>query len=391
MNPNDLIKTLSLSEDRAFFVYDFSVFLENLKKVRNQFKRHHSKVNIFFSLKANPNLQLISFIRDHVDGFDVSSLREWRALKDLGVAPNKISFSGPGKTQVLLEEAQGVFAVHVDSLEEWKICDRLGLPMSLRWGSPVGKDRKLGLSRDEILFVLTHSKVNRFLGLHVYLGREAFSVDSAQKCLQELNQLMRLHPDSFVKEPTLFLGPGLTAAEEVSDPLITECALTLEIGRGLMGSAGLYVVPVLAVKNRNQDRKSVIVNGGLQHLGSPLVSPRVPLKNLQPPCYRKVNGLWTQLTEKRIEVQVAGSLCLSHDTLHPRVLVPESLQRGDRLVFENCGAYGLTAGVPFFIGQDLPQEFLLDTMGVVKNISPKNFIPYHQGFDLEKILGDLNV
>ena len=93
-----------------------------------------------------------------------------------------------------------------------------------------------------------------------------------------------------------------------------------------------------------------------------------------------------QSIESKESASLYGSLCVSHDCLNPRMPMPKDLKRGDWLIFPDCGAYGVTASAPFFIGQSLPNEWAcVDSQAnslSIKNVFPENFKSYHQATQL---------
>ena len=152
---------------------------------------------------------------------------------------------------------------------------------------------------------------------------------------------------------------------------------TFELGRGLVASCGFYAAPVLSRKLLDRGGEALVLHGGLQHLGSPFVSFAQKVETLQASALRQGQ----KLQEESKEFLVAGSLCLGHDILHPRLKLPANIQRGDWVIFPQAGAYGLSAGVPFFIGQDLPREVIFEN-GSFKDSTLKDFRLYQECFDL---------
>lgn len=150
------------------------------------------------------------------------------------------------------------------------------------------------------------------------------------------------------------------------------------MGRSLIASAGYYAVPVLSVKKTSSGRPTVIVDGGLNHLGSPAQAFHKGEANI--PILVLKAGKNPLLAGPTEGMSVYGSLCLWHDCLVGHSKVASNIERGDWLVFSNCGSYGLSAAVPFFIGQPLPNEFLLTLDQKIENITASNFKPYHERF-----------
>jgi len=263
-----------------------------------------------------------------------------------------------------------------------------GIPVSLRIFSDDAFSAKLGFTREAYERALsapnaasTTAAPPAFRGLHVYLGREGFSFARLQRAVDGMDALLRAAPEKFRSDPVLAIGPGLPArwdrwTGDRPPPFRLPRPCELEIGRGLVGDAGMYATPVLARKSTDAGDDVVIVNGGLQHLGGPFVTAAQKLGDVQAWLFRdgaRVRGHGTKT------FVVTGSLCLGHDILHPRLSLPESVRRDDWLVFPCAGAYGPTAGVPHFIGQDPAREFLVEG-GRIEDATVQDFRLYHECF-----------
>ncbi|MCM2282615.1 MAG: hypothetical protein NDI61_12300, partial [Bdellovibrionaceae bacterium] len=296
---------------------------------------------------------------------------------------HRISVSGPGKTDSCLSKAKElrVQVIHVDSLDE---LHALGHPgtcgIGLRLPSADGQSGKLGLTAMEMEQAIQTSPVPLW-GLHSYLGRERFSKAQLSQSWESMAQLISRFPTRFQTQPRLALGPGLPArwqsdAEGASHASLgSSMPCDFEVGRGLLAAAGYYATPVLARKATNFGDETVIVNGGLQHLGSPFVTATQKLTDIQAICVRAGQPV----QEETKTFAIYGSLCLGHDVLHPRLPLPRSLRRGDWIVFPLAGAYGLTGGVPHFIGQDLPTEWIYEN-GRLRDVTAHDFRLYHDSF-----------
>ncbi len=371
--------------DSPFFIYDALAVAGKIAAFRGAFG---PEARLRFSVKSNPNPGLLRWLAPRIDGFDVSSETELRLLRGLGFGDAPVSVSGPGKTDACLRAAAGFadVVVHVDSEDELAAMPP-GVPVSLRIFSDDAFSAKLGFTREAYERALSAppapSAAPRpaFRGLHVYLGREGFSFARLQRAVDEMGALLRAAPGKFRPAPVLAIGPGLPARWDRWDgnrppPFRLPGPCEFEIGRGLVGEAGMYATPVLARKSTDAGDDVVIVNGGLQHLGSPFVTAAQKLGDVRAWLFR--GGERVRESGEKTFV-VTGSLCLGHDILHPRLSLPESVRRDDWLVFPCAGAYGPTAGVPHFIGQDPAREFLAEG-DRTEDVTVQDFRLYHECF-----------
>jgi diaminopimelate decarboxylase len=106
------------------FVYDADVLEGTFRELRGLLPE---SVDIFFSLKANPNISVCAFLGARGAGAEVSSYAELVTALRAGVAPEDIIFLGPGKDLRELTACveAGIHAVVCESLEELRQLDRL--------------------------------------------------------------------------------------------------------------------------------------------------------------------------------------------------------------------------------------------------------------------------
>ena len=395
---------------QAFFIYSENKIHQQkhyLKDFFQNFQNIKKKFSIYYSAKSNPNFYLINIVKDLVDGFDVSSSDELELLINMGVSPSKITFSGPGKTEESLTKAiqYQIKCLHLDSEDEYNAILKIqssnefiahtiqrSIPVSLRIEGSQVESKKLGFSLNEAKTFLEKSPSLTLQGLHCYIGRESFTQSLFDETINQIQKIITEFKSHFIKAPTLFIGPGLPihSDRQMKDNAKNEVFLVqqennsdlvLEIGRALIGPCGFYGAKVLERKQTNQKREVVILEGGLQHLGSPIQSFRDHSKKWNPMVVRNQqilnNSLNTSNKEsKLINMTIYGSLCLWHDALVVHALLPHDLKRGDWLIFSDCGAYGLTAGAVHFINQRLPTEWLLSTQGHLTDITNKLYKNY---------------
>lgn len=371
--------TQILEKEKAFFIYDLAELKKRVLLIRVRFQG----IPLFYSVKSNPNRSLLVFLDSLVDGFDVSSEGELSFLLAMGISPDRITFSGPGKTDSALRLAteKKIHALHIDSLSELKTLQSLKskIPWTLRLAGPQPIAAKLGFTIEELHGILRQLPAGSLAGLHCYLGRESFQQELFTETLETFQNFFSTYATVFQSSPRAFVGPGLPSSFSEESPLTVRTgtlALSLELGRALVGPAGFYGAPVLSHKTVDSGRHLILMEGGLQHLGSPLQSYRDQNRSLQ---------LWVlrdgQILKESFELtaSIYGSLCLWHDCLVPNMKVPSSLRRGDWLLFSEAGAYGLTAGVPYFIGQSLPTEWGADADGHITDFTNHQFKTYLEG------------
>lgn len=390
------------TDGRPFFVYSQEVLAGRSRHLQKSLAEIlPSRVTEFYySLKTNSNCAVVETLTDLGWGLDVSSVRELDYATSV-IGPERIQFSGCAKESHALKRSaeSRIRRHHIDSLDEWNVlkaqsnvnlCLRVSVEalreISTRFGLQLDDflsdvfALKHGLSLVELDEIFLQSSERRLSGLHFYLGREQYSPQRLETVAKVLTAVCQTSSSRFISDWSLSIGPGLPTSMpnfsfnnlENKHAIVKLPHVSFEIGRALVGPAGSYVAQVLSVKEWENGRRTVIINGGLQHLGG---SIRPIFLDSQNDCgddrqndelhlsALRSNGKNVELLNARpgqrtMRVTVFGSLCLGHDVVLAKVHVPTTLKRGDWLVFSNAGAYGLSAGVPRFISQDLPREFL---------------------------------
>ncbi|MFD0772491.1 type III PLP-dependent enzyme [Streptomonospora algeriensis] len=373
------------------FVYDTQVLKETYSGLR---ERLDPAIDILYSLKANPNVSVCSYLASLGAGAEVSSMVELRTALWAGVPPEHIIYLGPGKSRRELEECvrAGLGAVVCESLEELTEVDRIAqeagtreVPVLLRVnpafhtkGSGLamgGKPRQFGIDY-ELLHgaraVISELTLARLDGFHVYMGtRFLNAADIVHNTEQILSATAELAKVLDIELRTVDFGGGFGVAyfdnetdldidtltsgiNRASREFLREhpdCRLINELGRYLTAMSGTYMVQVLYVKESMGER-FVVTDGGTNHhmaavgVGS-FVKRNFPIRALSAPGAEK-GGLCT----------VTGPLCTPNDVLGKRVALP-AVRPGDLVGVERSGAYGPSASPGLFLSHGFPGEVLV--------------------------------
>ncbi|MGH7342356.1 MAG: pyridoxal-dependent decarboxylase, exosortase A system-associated, partial [Candidatus Rokuibacteriota bacterium] len=148
------------------------------------------------------------------------------------------------------------------------------------------------------------------------------------------------------------IGEHLRALAADARRVLPGAALVLELGRYLVGEAGIYVCRVI---DRKVSRGEVflVTDGGLHHhLAASGNFGQVIRKNYPVAIGNRVRGA------RRETASVVGPLCTPLDLLADRMELAEA-HPGDLVVVFQSGAYGLTASPTAFLGHPPPAEVLV--------------------------------
>jgi len=124
-----------------------------------------------------------------------------------------------------------------------------------------------------------------------------------------------------------------------------------ESGRHLVASSGTLVTRVMDVKDSKDEKRYLVLDTGIHHLGGMSGLGRIPRFSieLEPPAARRGNEVET--------FDVVGQLCTPLDCMGRRIELP-TVEPGDLLAIPNVGAYGPTASVTHFLSRSTPAEIV---------------------------------
>ncbi len=347
---------------------------------------------LHYAMKANPLPAVVQLMAGLVDGIDVASAGELQVALAAGAAPRHISFAGPGKRDAELQAAvrAGVL-VNVESPRELPVLaaasQALGLPARVAVrvntdfelkGSGMkmgGGPKPFGVDAEAVPALLT--RIGQlglaFEGFHLYAGSQnlrAAAIAQAQTLSFELALRLAEHAPQpvltlnlgggfgipyFPGETRLDLAPVaavLTSLVERARQDLPQAALVLELGRYLVGEAGVYVARVI---DRKVSRGQVflVVDGGLHHhLSASGNFGQVLRRNHPVAIANRMNDTAREVAS------VVGPLCTPLDLLADRMPLAVA-QEGDLVVVYQSGAYGASASPHGFLGHPACAEVLV--------------------------------
>jgi diaminopimelate decarboxylase len=373
-----------------FFAYDRQLITKRVELLRAELP---ADVQVSYAVKANPMPAVVQHLAGLVDSLDVASAGEMRTALDTGTSPQRVSFAGPGKrVEELTQAVAAGVTVEMESETEAQRLAEVGARLGVRprvavrvnpdfqvKGSGMrmgGGSQQFGVDAEQVPALLKQVAATDldFLGFHVFPGSQNLNADilcTAQRQTAEL--ALRLAADAGVELRYLNLGGGFgipyferdqpldlrAVGTNLADvvgglvrPAFPDARVVLELGRYLVGEAGVYVTGVI---DRKQSRGEtfLVVDGGLHHqLAASGNFGQVIRKN-----YPVAIG--TLMDRPATETaSVVGCLCTPLDLLANRATFPPAAV-GDLVVVFQAGAYGLTASPTAFLGHPLPIEVLV--------------------------------
>lgn len=353
---------------------------------------------IHYAFKANPNQEVLRFIRSMGIGADVASLGELRLALEAGFPPGKIEFTGPGKTieELSLAIDLGISSINVESISEinniFDLCRTKGKPAnlgirlnpkakSLSSGMKMGGDTQFGIIEDDLekaISIIENSKSYlNFTGLHMHLGSQFLEseklISNFRLILGKADEIANLYKidlrkvnfgggwgiDIFGNKPALDLPLIKRSLLELfTDPKyranFENTRFIIEPGRFLVAESGIYAVKIL-YRKKGYKKEFLVVNGGMHqnYLAAGGIG-QVIRRNLEADV---VGG--NNYCEGTTKYTVVGSLCIPDDVLASELELHPEIKEGDTLFFHNSGAYGYSASPLKFLSHTFPQEIVI--------------------------------
>ena len=288
-----------------FYAYDRALLRARVAALRGVLP---PGVQLHYAMKANPLPALVGFMARLVDGIDVASAGELKVALDAGANPAEVSFAGPGKRDAELRQAVASrVLVNIESFREVAALDAisnaLGLPARVAVrvnpdfelkGSGMkmgGGPKQFGVDVEQVPALLAHigHAGLAFEGFHLFAGSQNLRAESICEAQQRSFALaVRLAQDAprpvrflnlgggfgipyFPGEQRLDLAPigdNLAQLAQQAQVELPEAALVIELGRYLVGEAGVYVARIVDRKT-SRGQVYLVTDGGLhQHLAA---------------------------------------------------------------------------------------------------------------------------
>jgi diaminopimelate decarboxylase len=322
---------------------------------------------VCYAMKANSNQSVVRTLARLGAGADVVSEGELKRARLAGVPPEKIMFSGVGKTERELALAldEDILCVNVESEAELAQLSAIATTkgkrarISIRVNPDVDAKthRKIATGKAENKFGIpishardVYAQAARLPGLQVtgvdmHIGSQITELQPFGDAFALLNEFVRtLRADGHtIAHVDLGGGLGIPYRDDNEPPPRPEayadvvkkatrdlgCTLIFEPGRLLVGNAGVLVTRVLYMK-RGEAKTFVIVDAGMNDL-------------VRPTLYDAYHAIWpvreTEPQTTHVVADVVGPVCETGDFLAEGRDLPQPAA-GDLLAVMSAGAYG---------------------------------------------------
>jgi diaminopimelate decarboxylase len=322
---------------------------------------------VCYAMKANSNQAVIATLARLGAGADVVSEGELLRARAAGIPPEKIMFSGVGKTEreLALAVEQGILCVNVESEPELELLAAIGAQkgratdISIRVNPDIDPKThaKIATGKAENKFGIPISRARevyaraaklkgvRVTGVDMHIGSQITELDPFSDAFALLADFVReLRADGHViRHVDLGGGLGIPYREDNEPPpdpsayaavvkratRDLDCQLIFEPGRLIVGNAGILVTRVLYVK-RGEAKTFVIVDAGMNDLVRPTLYDAH--HDLRPVKEAPVGA-------PRLIADLVGPVCESGDFIAQDRPMTEP-KAGDLVAIISAGAYG---------------------------------------------------
>ncbi len=359
------LDTLAASVGTPFYCYSSATLERHYQVFAGAFADVDALV--CYAMKANSNQAVIKTLGLLGAGADVVSGGELKRARAAGIAPEKIMFSGIGKTaeELALALDEGILCINVESEPELELLSRIAAAkgraahISVRVNPDIdakthhkiatGKaENKFGIPLSRARAVYAHAAKLpgiKVAGVDMHIGSQITDLDPFGNAFTLLAEFVRtLRADGHaIAHVDLGGGLGIPYRDDNEPPPLPQayaavvkratrdlgCRLIFEPGRLIAGNAGILVTRVLFVKH-GEAKNFVVVDAAMNDLVRPtLYDAHHEIRPVAEPAPGA----------HRLRADVVGPVCESGDFLALGRDLPEP-KPGDLLAVMSAGAYG---------------------------------------------------
>ncbi|WP_434796579.1 diaminopimelate decarboxylase family protein [Terrisporobacter vanillatitrophus] len=399
MIDNNILRQLMSKVNKSFYVYDEEEILKSINILKDKFK----EFEILYSVKTNPNKNILNLMSKNNIGADAASAKEVGISNVANINKNNIIYSAPGKRRKDIEESIDKCIITADSYNELSLLNEIGkdsnthLEVGLRINADYnifGGDSissKYGVDEETLLenknFIDSLSNIE-IVGIHVHLQSQILDYEIiynyyeyvlklALFCKKEMNfnlKFINFGGGLGISYGDSYKNLDIDKLSTMSNKLIEKykeklnTRFIIESGRFLVCKSGAYVTPIIDIKE-SRGKKYLIVQNGYNGFFKPTISELIVsytnkkdnLKMMEP-LFTSYDSYTTSLIKRENEIEnhkeivtIGGNLCTSVDILAKDILLTKA-EINDLIFINNAGSYAYSLTPLLFSSQEKPVE-----------------------------------
>ncbi|VWX46481.1 pyridoxal-dependent decarboxylase, exosortase A system-associated [Novosphingobium sp. 9U] len=350
------------------------------------------RLALHYAVKANPFGPVLELFSGLVDGFDIASGGELALVQAAGIPSARVSFAGPGKRDRELEaaiaagvtlnleseaEARRALAIGETLGTTPRLAIRVNPSFDLK-GSGMkmgGGAKQFGIDAERVPALAREitGAGAEWRGFHIFAGSQALDASAvADTQAQAIALAAQLTRESGVPLPHCNLGGGMgipyfpgdvpvdvaLVGERLAEQFaalpdeLRETEFCIELGRYLVGEAGVYITRIVDRKVSHGE-VFLVTDGGLHHQLAASGNFGTVVRRNYPVA---IATRYEAAVEE--EASVVGCLCTPLDRLADKAGLPHA-EAGDLVAVFCAGAYGASASPSAFLGQGAAMEMLV--------------------------------
>jgi diaminopimelate decarboxylase len=338
---------------------------------------------IAYAVKANPNAAVLATLARRGLGADIVSAGEYRRARTAGVRPDRIVFSGVGKTEeeMALALREGLYQFNLESLPEAETLSQVAVSLGLE--APVGfrvnpdvvagshakistggAENKFGIAVGDALAAYAQARRLpglRVQGIAVHIGSQLMSLDPLEAAFGRVGALIGELREAGCDIGVADLGGGLGVPYDPASPppptpqeygaMVRRIAggwnarLVFEPGRVIVGNAGILLTRVIRIKP-GALHPFLVVDAAMNDLMRPALYD----------AWHRIEAVAPAGT--RMTANVVGPVCETGDTF-ATAREMDAVEPGGLLMFRTAGAYA-AAMSSTYNSRPLTPEVLVD-------------------------------
>ena len=359
-----------------YMITDLGIIEDKCK----EFKKELPVAKMYYAVKCFGDREVIKTIDKYADGYDIASTEEIKKLLELGIDPQRITFSNPVKSEAALRQAHKLkvnsfaFQSYNELLKIKKCAPGSKVYLRVKVSdstSSIAFSSKFGVDPSHAKGLLLSAKQLGLepAGLTFHVGSQAVDTSVWDSALFTCHSIIEeLRPEGINIE-LINLGGGYPVQYKGSDPTLRQTSKEIkdaidrhtpyitnyiaEPGRYVVADSSAIVTTVIGVEERGKETWLYLDTGTFQSFIEIFEFHDFPY-----PVYSLAHLSGKIPTTRTQEYVLTGPSCDSYDTMAHGIRLPKDIAVGDKVLIGMTGAYTIVYGSNFNGFKVPPRKFI---------------------------------